>query len=141
MIKTGRYGAVKYSVDGESPLNLVQLASIKQFKLSLKTDKVNVTVFGDNNKVYVPGLKDISGSLGGFWNSSDMTLFTATDAETPGFLQLVPNTRDLIGSPEEAPNFSGLAYLDADIDTNVEGAPAVTGTFVAAGSWTLSPAA
>jgi hypothetical protein len=142
MIKTGRFGAIKYDEVGDaSPHNLVQLASTKQWKLSLKTDKINVTCFGDGNKVYVPGLKDVSGSLAGFWNSADLTLFRATDAETPGFLQLIPNENDSIGSPAEIPNFSGLAYLDADIDCSVEGAPAVSGTFVAAGTWTLAPAA
>lgn len=141
-IKTGRYGAIKYDANGDaSPPGLVELVSMNKWKLSLKTDKINVTCFQDLNKVYVPGMKDISGSFSGFWNSSDLTLFRATDAETPGILQLIPNTRDHIGSPEVSPNFSGLAYLDADIDTSVEGAPAVSGTFMAAGTWALDPAA
>lgn len=142
MIKTGRFGAIKYDpVGDESPHTLVELVSTKSWKLSLKTDKINVTCFGDGNKVYVPGLKDVSGSLAGFWNSADFTLFRATDAETPGFLQLIPNTTDSVGSPGIVPNFSGLAYLDADIDCTVEGAPAVSGTFVAAGTWVLEPSA
>ena len=142
MIKTGRYGNVKYDpVGSESPLNLVALASIKQWKLSLKTDKINVTCFQDGNKVYVPGMKDVSGSLAGFWNSADLTLFRATDAETPGMLQLIPNENDTAGSPAVMPYFEGLAYMDADIDCSVEGAPAVSGTFMAAGTWTLVPAA
>lgn len=132
-IKTGRYGTAKYDAAAGSPLSLVPLISIKGWKLSLKTDKTNVTCFGDTNKVYVPGLKDISGSLDGFWNSSSTVLFDAGDSETPGWLELAPN------STEATFYFSGLAYLDADIDCSVEGAPGVSGTIMAAGPWTLAP--
>jgi len=132
-IKTGRYGTVKYDAAAGSPLSLVPLVSIKGWKLSLKTDKTNVTCFGDQNKVYIPGLKDISGSVDGFWNSSSTILFDAADAETPGWLELAPN------STEATFFFSGLAYLDADIDCTVEGAPGVSGTIMAAGPWTLAP--
>jgi hypothetical protein len=138
-IKTGRYGQVKYDPNGEdSPLDLQTIVSLNTWKLSQKTDKINVTCFGDNNKKYVMGLKDISGSVGGFWNSSSLTLFQAVDAADPGFLELVPNFNDSIGSPEVVPAFSGLAYLDVDIDTDVEGAPKITGSFVAAGDWSLN---
>jgi hypothetical protein len=129
-IKTGRLGQVLYDPAGITPVALISLNS---WKLSLKTDKNNVTCFGDTNKVYVPGMKDISGSIGGFWNSVNVVLFDAADAETPGMMKLVPNT-------SEATFFwSGLAYVDADIDCSVEGPPAVSGTFMAAGPWTMAP--
>src|SRR4029077_8712688 len=110
------------------------IASLNTWKLSLKTDKEDVTCFGAPNKVYVPGLKDISGSVGGFWDSSDVTLFEAADAPTPGNLQLVPNTTE--------PTFlwEGKAYMDADIDCSGLKVPKVTGSFMAAGPWT-GPAA
>jgi hypothetical protein len=84
------------------------------------------------------GLKDISGSVGGFWNSDELTLFRAVDATDPGMLQLIPNFNDETGSPLVVPAFEGLAYLDVDIDTDVEGAPKISGSFVAAGDWTLN---
>lgn len=134
MIKTGRYGEIKYDPAGDvSPLNLVTVTSLNTWKLSQKTDKINVTCFGDNNKRYVTGLKDISGSVSGFWNVDELTLFSAVDAETPGMLQLIPNNTEEAGSPLVVPAFTGLAYLDVDIDTSVEGAPAISGTFVAGG--------
>jgi hypothetical protein len=130
MILTGRYGQVAYDPAGTTPVPLI---AIKQWKLSLKTEKQKVTCFGDENHVYVPGMKDITGSLSGFWDSANVVLFEAADATTPGMLKLVPNTT-------EATFFwSGLAYLDAEIDATVEGAPAVAGTFMAAGPWTMSP--
>jgi hypothetical protein len=127
MIKSGRYGEVLYDATATTP---VAIASINKWKLSLKTDKINVTCFGDENKVYVPGLKDVSGTFSGFWNSDELTLFEATEAETPGKLVLVPNTT------EPTFKWEGLAYMDAEVDTGVEGAPAVSGSFMAAGPWT-----
>jgi hypothetical protein len=129
-IKSGRYGTIKYDPLGITPVALV---SLDKWKLSLKTDKINVTCFGDLNKVYVPGMKDISGTISGFWNSTNVVLFDAADADTPGLLELAPN------STEPTFKWSGLAYMDADIDCSVVGAPAVSGTFMAAGTWTMAP--
>jgi hypothetical protein len=132
MIKTGRYGEVLYDPLGVTPVVVV---SLSKWKASFKTNKQDVTCFGDANKVYVPGLKDVSGTVSGFWNSDPTAspiLFAATDAEVPGMLKLVPN------NTETAFHWSGLAYLDADIDCTVEGAPAVSGSFSAAGPWTMA---
>jgi hypothetical protein len=128
-IKTGRNGQIKYDPAATTPVLLV---SLNKWKLSLKTDKQKVTCFGDTNHVYVPGMRDISGSINGFWNSSNFVLFTATESDTPGLLELIPN------SSEAGFKWSGLAYLDADIDCTVEGAPAVSGSFMAAASWTFA---
>jgi len=129
-IKTGRYGTIKWDPLGVTPVLLI---SLNTWKLSLKTDYEDVTCFGDTNKVYVPGMRDISGSLGGFWNSSNVAIFEATEADTPGKLELAPN------STEATFIFSGLAYLDADIDCSVSGAPKVTSSFKAAGPWVEAP--
>jgi hypothetical protein len=136
-IRTGRYGQVLLDPAPPTPpttANPVEIVSLNAWKLSEKTDKEDVTCFGDENKVYVPGMKDISGTLGGFWNSvagGAGVLFDAADSDVPGFLKLVPNN-----SPSEMGWFwSGLAYLDAEIDCTVNGAPKVTGEFMAAAKW------
>jgi hypothetical protein len=134
-IKSGRNGDVQWDPTGGA--TGVTIISLNNWKLSLKTDKIDVTCFGDQNKVYVPGMKDISGSVAGFWNSSELALFEATDATSPGMLTLIPDTTDAAAATM---HFKGLAYLDADIDTDVNGAPAVTGTILAAGPWTLPSA-
>jgi len=133
MIKPGRYGQVMWDPAGTNPGTPVAIISINNWKLSLKTDRIDVSCFGDVNRVYVPGLKDVSGSVAGFWNSEELALVEAADQETPGLLKLVPNTTE--------PTFfwSGLAYMDADIDTSVDGAPALSGTFSAAGPWAREP--
>ena len=129
-IKSGRYGEVSYDPTGSGGVTLVVVLSLNKWKLGFKTDKLNVTCFGDTNKVYVPGIKDVDGTCSGFWNSDELTLFEATDATTPGLIQLVPNTN------EPTFGWKGLAYLDADIDTSVDGAPAVSGTIIPAGPFT-----
>jgi hypothetical protein len=131
VIKAGRFGKVLYDPTGVTP---VEIVSLNQWKLDLKTEKINVTCFGDVNKVYVPGMKDLNGTISGFWNSDEVTLFEAADAETPGKLELQPN------STEPEFKWSGLAYMDASIDTAVEGAPSVQGTFMAAGPWVMGVA-
>ena len=133
MIKTGRYGTIKWDPTGvgTSPTLVVALNT---WKLDQKTDKKDVTCFNDPNRVYVPGMKDLQGSLGGFWDIDEPTLFEAADQDTPGFLELSPNSN-------EAAKWSGKAYLDASIDCGVEDPPKVSGSFMAAGPWTLDTGA
>jgi hypothetical protein len=107
---------VLYDSVPASPENPTALISINSWKLSLKTDYEDVSCFLDTNKVYVPGLRDISGTFGGFWNSSNVVLIEASNATTPGFIKLTPNTT------EPSFYFGGLAYIDADIDCSLVGA-------------------
>ncbi len=127
-IKTGRYGKVSWDPAGGSAL--VQIISINAWKGDFKTDYEDVSCFGDTNKVYIPGLMDISGSFDGFWNAAELSLFKASMSPTPGTLQLMPNTT------EAAFFWQGAAYMDASIDCSMN-APKVTGTFKAAGAWTV----
>jgi hypothetical protein len=127
-ILSGRYGQVSFDSGPASPVNPTVIISINGFKLSLKTDYEDVTCFQDTNKVYVPGLRDISGTFGGFWNSAELTPIHASALTSPGYLQLTPNTN------ESSFFFGGLAYLDADLDCSL-GAPKISGTFKAAGPW------
>jgi hypothetical protein len=138
MIHAGRDGQVKWDPAGGAGAASEALLSIKAFSISLKTEKINVTCFQDQNRVYVPGMPDISGTLTGFWNSDDMALVTAARATSPGYLVLIPHTNDLNSDAIPEPHaFEWLAYLDAEINTDVEGAPELTGQILAAGTWTL----
>lgn len=126
MILSGRYGQVLYKPPTGTEAEII---SLNTWKASFKTDYEDVSAFGDTNKVYVPGLPDISGSVGGFWNSEELGLFVALQATTPGDLKLVPNRNE--------PEFfwKGKAYIDASIDCTLA-APKVSGEFKAAGPWT-----
>jgi hypothetical protein len=122
---------VKWNAVAGSPVTMKTIASLNTWKLSLKTTKEDVTCFGDPNHIYVPGIPDISGTLGGFFNASDLTLILASATGTvPGQLALGHN------SFESSIVFSGPAYMDADIDCTLA-APKLAGTFNAAGPWTI----
>jgi len=128
-IKGGRNGKVSWDPAGGSAL--VQIISINAWTGSFKTDYEDVSCYGDNNKVYVPGgLMDIGGTFSGFWNSAELALFKAAMATTPGTLELMPNTT------EPAFAWKGPAYMDADIDCSMS-APKVTGTYKASGDWAV----
>lgn len=127
-IKTGRYGKVLWDPTGAT--TTVQIISLNGWKLSEETEMEDVSCFGDINKVYVPGLKDLGGTVEGFWNSAELALFKAADSPTPGTLELQPN------STEATYKWSGLAYLDASIDCTLK-APKVSGNWKAAGPWTI----
>lgn len=128
-ILSGRNGRVAWSDTGGSPAT--DIISLNTFHISMKTDFEEVSAFGDANKVYIPGLVDLSGTLGGFWNTaSSLVLVAATKATSPGFLELEPNTT------ENGFIFSGQAYIDLDVDCSLS-APKVSGNFRAAGEWAL----
>lgn len=130
-ILTGRYGTIKWDATGlPSPPTPLTVLSVNGFKLSLKTDYEDTTCYGDTNKTWLQGMRDISGTLTGFWNSAAPMIIQATSSSVPGYLELTPN------SNESSQKFGGLAYLDADLDCSVKGAPKLSSVFKAAGSWT-----
>lgn len=130
----GSFGQVKVDKTGGS--TLVAMINLNKWTASFKTDKADVTCFGDTNKQQVTGLAAIQGTMGGFWDSSDRSLFEIALGSKKVTLELIPDSRE---TPTPA-NFQGLAYLDAAIDVPANGAVAVTGDWVAAGNWTASPA-
>jgi len=125
---SGRNGQVFWDSTGAGT-TFTQIASLSNWKLSSKTPKINVTVFGATNMQYVPGMRDMDGSFAGFWDSTETSYWDATTANTPGMLKLVPD------STVALKYWKGKAYLDASIDVPVEGAPAITSTIIAAGPW------
>jgi hypothetical protein len=99
----------------------------------MATDKVEVTAFGDTNKVYVQGLRDIKGTISGFWDSADDSLFDASESADGMKLYLYP------ASTAPTIYFYGPAFLDASIAVSVTGAVTVTGNFAANGAWSRKP--
>lgn len=137
-IKTGRYGLVSFDATAGSPSTAEAILSINAWTGAFGTDFEDVTCFQDPQKVYVPGFPDAQGTIGGFWNSDETTLFDQSFATVPGFLMLNPNTQDGSGTPQDSPFWSGLAYLTANINCSLQ-APKVTGDWRAAGPFTLHP--
>jgi hypothetical protein len=110
-----------------SPIAIVE--SCNSWSYSGKRDRVDVTCFGNHNKVKVLGLPDISGAIAGFFNSANPVLFDVADGTVPALLRLVPYKL------EPTHYFQGLAYLDASIKVDGKGAVAVDANWDAAGDW------
>jgi hypothetical protein len=127
----GKGGVVYISRTGTSDAQPV--GQLSNWSLNMETDKVEVTSFGDANKTFVQGLRDVSGELSGFFNSADDILFDAADSPDGCKIYLYPTTL--------APTifFSGPAWLDASIEVDVNGAVAVTASFAANGAWSRKP--
>lgn len=127
----GKKGAIE--IDPAGGTTYAAVVSLNKWTLDMATDKVDVTAFGDTNKTYVQGLPDIKGTLSGFYDNTDLTLIDAALAGSAVGLKLIPD--------EDAPThfWSGTAFLDASVDVDSNGAVTVSGSFVAAGPWTLAP--
>jgi hypothetical protein len=128
----GKQGEVLMDPTGADPGTPVLIASIRNFTLDASSENVPVTAFGDTNVQYVKGLPSYQGELGGWFEATETALFDAAFAGTPVTLKLVPSTLD--------PTFffSGLAYIDTGIECPADGAVSTTGSWVAAGNWTMT---
>lgn len=123
----GKKGVVYASTSGTG--NATMIAQLSEWSLNMATDKVEVTCFGDANKTYVQGLRDISGSISGYWNSASDDLFDGAESTDGIKLYLYPS------SDASAQYFYGPAWLDMSISDPVNGAVTISGSFAANGSW------
>lgn len=69
------------------------VAFLNSWSLTASTDKVDVTAFGDTNKIYVAGLPDASGDFAGFYDDATVQTYTAaTDGVARKFYLYPSNT-------------------------------------------------
>ena len=108
-----------------------KVATKTEWTLALNRDYVDATVFGDTNKTYLVGLKDITGTYAGILDVSGDLLVNATDSES---VQIYLYADDGT-TPVLIANGPGL--FDASITANNTDAIRVTGNFRAAGNWTV----
>ena len=103
-----------------------------EFTLNLNRDYVDVTAFGDHNKRYVAGLKDISGTYQGHLDVSGDYGVNATDLDEQ-LIYLYADDR--VG--HELLLAYGPALLDATISVTNTDSPKTTGNFRASGNWVV----
>jgi hypothetical protein len=125
--KSGRQGAVYMNPTGTQPMAVVGMSN---WKLSYKTDFIDVTSFGATNKETVPGLPSITGSFTGFWDTAETKPFATAKFASGGFFY---GYVDTVGSATAYAY--GPMYANCDIDVPVNGAVTVSGTFEASGAW------
>ena len=126
----GRTGVVYISSTGSGTASTV--IGLTNWSLDNATDKIEVTAFGDTNKTYVQGLKDLKGTIQGFWDDTETKVFAAAASTDAVKIYLYPS------SSKTTSYFSGTAWLDASMTTNVSGAVQISASFAAATSWTTT---
>lgn len=123
----GRKGLVYLSTTGSGVASAV--IKLNKWSLDQSTDKIEVTSFGDTNKTYVQGLKDIKGSISGFFDDTETKPFVAADSTDGCKFYLYPSADALTRY------WYGPAWLDVSIEVGVSDAAGITGSFAANGSW------
>jgi hypothetical protein len=68
------------------------IAFLNSWSINFATDKVDVTAFGDLNKVYAAGLPDASGDFAGFYDDSSVQTYTAAVDGIARKMYLYPST-------------------------------------------------
>lgn len=126
-VYSGRKGVVYMSTSGTGAAsNVLNLTS---WTLDQTQDTQEVTSFGDPNRTYVVGLRDVKGEIEGYWNDAEDKPFQASESADGVKLYLYPTA--------DAPSkyWYGPAWVDASIDTKVDGPVKVKLSFSANGAW------
>lgn len=124
----GRNGALYVSLTSGGTAE--PLAFCKKWSIDFKTDRVDATAFQDTNKIKVAGLPDASGSFDGFYDTATAQTYTAAIDGIARKFYLYPTTS------ATGTYFSGTAYFDYSVDTDVNGVVTFKGTFDAASAVT-----
>jgi len=103
-----------------------------EWTLNLNRDFVDATSFGDRNKVYLVGLKDISGTYSGNLDLSGDIGVNAADLDAIP-IYLYADDRD----SHEFLVAYGPGFMDASITASNTDAIKTTGNFRASGDWTV----
>jgi hypothetical protein len=120
----GKNGSIWVATNAGGPATKV--ANKSEWTLNLSRDYVDATVFGDTNKTYLVGLKDVQGTYSGLLDVSGDLLVNSTSQDTV-FVYLYADDTHLVGS--------GPGLVDANITASNTDAIRTTGNFRAAGVW------
>jgi len=107
------------------------VAFVKGTEFTAATDRVDVTAFGDPNKIYVSGIPDASGSFS-FWYD-DATVQTYT-AAVDGIARKMYWYPDFVTTPTQY--WFGTILVDFNVSSAVDGAIEGTCTWSAASAIT-----
>lgn len=109
----------------------VKVTTKTEWTLNLNRDYVDATVFGDVNKTYLVGLRDIQGSYNGILDVSGDYLVNATTSDSELLYLYADDTVSAVCLA------FGPALIDASMTASNTDAIKVSGNFRAAGAWTV----
>jgi hypothetical protein len=108
-----------------------KVSTKSQWDLNLARDYVEVTTFGDTNKTYKAGLKDISGSFNGLLDvSGDLMVNNTSLDDVPIYLYADDTASPILIA-------SGPGLIDSSISASNTDAVRVSGNFRASGNWAV----
>lgn len=102
------------------------IAFLNNWSLNAATDKIEVTAFGDANKIYVAGLPDASGDFAGFYDDATVQTYTAATDGIARKFYLYPSIAN------NAQYWWGTILPDFKASTDVGGAVAISSSWNAA---------
>lgn len=124
---SGKNGVIYISTTASG--TAASLTAGSSWTLNMPTDKHEVTAFGDSNKTYVVGHKDVSGSIEAWFDDTSDTLYDAAASGEAVKMYLYPS------SLVPTKYFYGTAFPDFSLAVGVGDGIGISGDFVAAGSW------
>jgi len=124
----GKNGAIY--IDGAKGTG-TKVALKTEWTLNLNRDYVDATVFGDTNKTYLAGLKDISGTYAGLMdNAGDLLVNATSETSKATYLYSDDGASPVLLA-------YGPALHDSAINCSNTDAVRVSGNFRANGAWTI----
>lgn len=121
-------GTKKHGKDGAIYVSGTKVAVKTEWTLNLARDTVEATVFGDTNKTYLVGLRDISGTYAGLLDLSGDVMLTAAGEDA----KLIA-----LHAEDGTEVASGSGFIDASITCSNTDAVRISGNFRAQGPWTV----
>lgn len=125
---SGRRGALYVDLSGSGSASPVPY--LKKYTFSSTVATIDVTAMGDTTKVYVADLPDAQGTYDGFYDTATSQLYAAASDGIARKTYLYPDTSI------PATYLYGTATYDMNLDVDVAGAVAISGSFKAATSFT-----
>jgi hypothetical protein len=119
-----RNARVLFDMSGSGTATL--LAYQADWAINFGSPKIDVTAFGDPNKVTVAGLPEATGSFSGFYDDTSAQTYTAAVDGLPRRFYLYPNTNLLTRY------FFGTINADINFGGSVAGAVTVSSAWEAA---------
>lgn len=98
---------------------------LNRWAIDFSTDKVDVTAFGDTNKVSVAGLPNATGTYAGFYDDATAQLYTSSQDGLPRRFYLYPTNNTT------TTYWYGTALFDFSAEGAVDGAVSISGSFEA----------
>ncbi len=127
--RSGRNSAIYVDSSLAANGSASPVSSKNKWGIDQSTDFLDVTAFGDDTQVQVPGLPKGSGTWSGFWDSADLNMYNLIETAIPRKFYVYPDRSNNVGT-----YFYCTAYFTLSHEAGVNDAVTMTGGWTAATS-------